>query len=227
MSHESRRLWSWLIFDVRQRPVPSMKVGASVRKSIDDWEAGEAEAAMLHACNAVDGTAKKVYPALGSNARFTRLLRENYGILGPMGAPGINLDATRWPVQVERPKAFGGKPEIADVIYGIHRCSHGHGDELPDGFDLLPDARGPVRQTTMRIEKGKVQLSDRIIFGLLAVAVLCPANRDQSVPASYFFSFGAIKLPINDWWGRAADFPGIAAQDPVPLVTLDFNDWMA
>ena len=35
-------------------------VGNSVRKSIDDFEHGETDAAMLHACNAVDGTAAKL-----------------------------------------------------------------------------------------------------------------------------------------------------------------------
>lgn len=78
-----------------------MNVGDSIRKAIDDWEQGELEAAMLHACNAVDGTARKRYPTEGSNARFTRLLRENYAIFGPMGVPGIDLAATRWPVKVE------------------------------------------------------------------------------------------------------------------------------
>jgi hypothetical protein len=76
-----------------------MKVGDSVRHALDEWERGNLEAAMLHACNAVDGTAKKVFPTLGNNRRFSRLLRENYGILGPMGAPGINLNDTRFPVR--------------------------------------------------------------------------------------------------------------------------------
>jgi hypothetical protein len=106
-----------------------MNVGNSVRKAIDDWEANELDAAMLHASNAIDGTAKKVYSKLGSNARFSRLLRDNYTILGPMGFPGINLVETRFPIKVERPKAPGGKADLADIIYGIHRCSHGHGDE--------------------------------------------------------------------------------------------------
>jgi len=203
-----------------------MNVGNSVRKAIDDWEHGELDASMLHACNAVDGTAKKLYPSLASNARFTRLLRENYGILGPMGVPGINLVATRWPVKVERPKAAGGKPDTADVLYGIHRCSHSHGDELPDGFTLLPDAAGPPRQTRMLIEKGKVQLSDRVIFGLLAVSVMSPVNIGQIVPDGYHFRFGLLKLPINEWWGRAADFPIIVSQETLPQVTLDFADWM-
>ena len=129
-----------------------MKIGKSIQKAIDEWESGDFESAMLHACNAVDGTARKLYPSFGNNAGFTRLLRENYNILGPMGAPGINLEETRFPVRVERPKAAGGMPDIADVIYGIHRCSHGHVDELPDGFDLLPDAAGPAGRTRMLIE---------------------------------------------------------------------------
>ena len=80
-----------------------MKIGESVRKSIDDWEQRDLDSAMLHACNAVDGTAKKRYPnAAGSKARFTKLLRENYPILGPMGMPGINLIDTRFAVQVTR-----------------------------------------------------------------------------------------------------------------------------
>jgi hypothetical protein len=205
-----------------------MNVGNSVRKAIDDWEHGELESAMLHACNAVDGTAKKLYPNLGNNKRFTRVLRENYGILGPMGIPGIDLIQTRFPVNVRRAKAPGGKPDIADVIYGIHRCSHGHGDELPEGFALLQDAAGPKRLTRMEIAQGKVRLSDRIIFGLVAVAVLSPANKGQSVPDGYHLTFGELpKLLINDWWGRASDFPAITAQDPTPQVKLDFGNWMS
>lgn len=204
-----------------------MNVGGSVRKSIDDWEAGELDSAMMHACNAVDGTANKLYPTLRNNVRFTQFLRDNYSILGPMGAPGVNLIETRFPVSVNHPKAPGGKPDLADVIYGIHRCSHSHGDELPDGFELIPDAGGPARLTRIKIGRGTIRLSDRIIFGLIAVAVLSPANIDQSVPDGYYLTFGAdSKLIINEWWGRVTDFPAIVASDPMPLVTLDFAEWI-
>ncbi len=204
-----------------------MNVGNSVRHAIDEWERGDQEAAMLHACNAVDGTARKVYPALrGNKERFTRLLRDNFSILGPMGAPGINLADTRFPVTISGPTAPGGKPDMADVIYGIHRCTHGHGDELPDGFALIPDAGGPPGYTRMEAERGKIRLSDRIIFGLLAVAVLSPVSKGQKVPEGYFLSYGAHRMPINDWWGRAGDFPGIVAAGPsLPHVKLDFGDW--
>ena len=79
----------------------------------------------------------------------------------------------------------------------------------------------------MQIEQGRVRLSDRIIFGLLAVAVLSPANKDQVVPEGYYLTFGeSVKLVINEWWGRASDFPAIAAQDPTPQVKLDFRNMM-
>jgi hypothetical protein len=87
---------------------------------------------MLHACNAIDGTAKKAYPTIqGSNLRFTQLLRDNYDVLGPMGVPGINLVETGFPVKVAKPKARDGQPDLADVIYGIHRCTHGQGTNSP------------------------------------------------------------------------------------------------
>lgn len=97
-----------------------MNVGQSVRKSIDDWELGDLEPAMLHACNAVDGTARKAFPTLGNKARFTRLLRGRHWVFGPMGMPGINLEETRFPVKVARPTTQDGLPDFADVIYGIH-----------------------------------------------------------------------------------------------------------
>jgi hypothetical protein len=205
-----------------------VKISDSVRKAIDDWQQRELEAAMLHACNAIDGTARKLYPSLRNKERFTRLLRENYGILGPMGAPGIDLDNTQWPVDVKSPTAPSGKPDMADVLYGIHRCCHAHGDELPQGFELLLDAAGPSRRTRILVERGKLRLSDRMIFALLAIAVLSPVNKGEAAAAldTYFLTFGdSAKLMINDWWGRAGDFPAIAAKDPMPSVRLDFGSW--
>jgi hypothetical protein len=202
-------------------------VGESVRKSIDDWETGDGQFAMLHACNAIDGTASKLHPEIkGSNARFTQTLRENYAIFGPMGMPGVDVVNTRWPVRVSKPKAPGGEPDIADVIYGIHRCTHGHGAELPDGFELHPNAAGPDRVTTFSVQRGKIQLSDRVIFGLLAVAVLSPVNRDQHVPDGYRLTFAGQELLINDWWGRDRDIHAVLAKEKLPLVRMNFTDWM-
>jgi hypothetical protein len=75
---------------------------------------------------------------------------------------------------------------------------------------------------------GRVRISDRVIFGLLAVAVLSPANADQTVPDGYHLTFGRrpLRLEINDWWGHATDFPAIAATEPIPRVQLNFAHMM-
>jgi hypothetical protein len=145
-----------------------------------------------------------------------------------MGAPGIDLIETRFPVTVLKATTQDGQPDLADVLYGIHRCCHAHGDELPDGFELLSNVAGPKRYTQMRVERGKVRLSDRMIFGLLAVAIVSPANSNQASGKldGYFLTFSdSANLPINEWWGRAADFQAIIAQDPIPQVKLDFGNW--
>ena len=65
-----------------------------------------------------------------------------------------------------------------------------------------------------------------MILPATRAAILSPANVGQTVPAGYWLSLGDVRLPINDWWGRAGDFPSIAAQERLPQVTLNFGDWM-
>jgi hypothetical protein len=80
----------------------------------------------------------------------------------------------------------------------------------------------------MGVTQGRVQLSDRIIFGLLAVAVLSPSNVSEEIPEGYYLRYGRLDpLMITEWWGRASDFADILAlEPPPPQVTLDFGDWM-
>lgn len=181
---------------------------------------------MLHVCNAVDGTAGKAYPSKGSNWRFTTFLRDHYSILGPMGCPNIDVVNQRFPVNLPNPKALGGQPDLADVIYGIHRCSHGHGQELPGGFELITDTGGPAGHTRMRVDtRGHVQLSDRLIYGLLAVVIMAPQNANLRIPDGYYLTYGRnkVEMLVNEWWGRANDFPTIAATDPTISVLLDLS----
>jgi hypothetical protein len=74
--------------------------------------------------------------------------------------------------------------------------------------------------TRLIIEQGKLRLSDRVIFGLLAVAIVSPVNIGQAVPDTYFLTFGNERFVINEWWGRNADFAGVLASYPMPSVRL-------
>ncbi|MEX2489778.1 MAG: hypothetical protein WD356_09680 [Pseudomonadales bacterium] len=76
------------------------------------------------------------------------------------------------------------------------------------------------------IEQGKVQISDRTIFGLLGVAVFSHVNVNLQVPDGYVLTFAGRSLPINEWWGRKGDFLSLAEKEQRPSVKLDFGDWM-
>lgn len=181
---------------------------------------------MLHACNAVDGTAKKSFPASGVRNRFVSLLRANYSVLGPMGMPGVNLEDSLFPIGATD-KRGDRLLDLADVLYEFHRCIHAHGDDPPIGFEMLPDDSGPVHVARIDAESGRLRFSYRVLFGLLAVAVLAPVNKDQVVSDDYFLSYGDQVLWIKDWWGRVADFPTVLAAQRFPRVTLDFSGWPA
>lgn len=186
-----------------------MKIVDSVAKAISEWQNGDSESAMLHACNAVNGTATKAYKNIeGDRVKFTTLLRDNYSILGPIGMPGVDLEKTRFGVDLKKHHPKINEFDLADLIYKIHRCSHGHGDELLKGFELIPDAAGSNETThfSLNFVDGTVSLSDRIIFGMLGVVVFSPANAHQKSDYGYFLSYGGIEFPINDWWGRANAF---------------------
>lgn len=213
-----------------------MEVGRSISKAIAERLGGDMDSAMLHACNAVDGTAKKMYPSLGVGARFKKLLRENYtGILEPM-VPGVNLAETVFPISISGASGPGGKPDVADILYGIHRCHHGHGEALPVGWDLVPDTTTEPAGTTMNLARPDgdwvVRLSDRSIYGMATVALLSAANVGQTLEGDLHLIWTSFASDIqvrltNDWWGRADDFTAITAMDRNRIrVTLDFSNVM-
>lgn len=198
-----------------------MEVGRSISKAISECLHGDLDSAMIHACNAVDGTAKKTYPVLGVGARFRKLLRENYAsLLKPM-MPGINFEKTLFPVNISGASGPGGLPDLADILYVIHRCHHGHGEPLPVGWELIPDTTTKPPCTTMNLTAPNgelvVRLSDRIIFGMAAVALLSPVNVGQileGVHLTYTSVASDITVRLdNGWWGRADDLATIAAMD--------------
>jgi len=201
-------------------------VGDSVRRSLDLWEHREWDAAMLHAGNAVDGTAKKRYPQQGVATRFKRTIRDSLDIFQIMAAPGIDFEQSRIPIAVKSDMP-DGRPDIADVLYGVHRWNHGHDDELPEGFELTPHGPRPAAVHIWRT--GKIQLPASAVIGLLAVAVFSPENKGEVMPDGYQLSWYQHVFHICMWWGWQDHFREIIATAQIPQTTLDFaeswDDW--
>jgi hypothetical protein len=176
---------------------------------------------MLHACNAVDATAKKRYPQPGVATRFKSIIRESLDIFGLMAAPTIDFEHSRFPVAVKSDLP-DGRPDIADVLYGVHRSSHGHAEDLPDGFELTPYGPHPAEVHIWR--NGRIQLPGAAVIGLLAIAVFAPENKDEKIPDGYQLSWFQYEFLICLWWGWQDHFREIISTADIPQQTLDFFD---
>lgn len=203
-----------------------MNVGKSVTHALQALDQGDSEHAMLHACNATDGTAKKRFRNHRVRSRFTSFLRELYWVVEPMGAPGINLQTSRWQIRVGEPPKVQ-IVDFAELVYLVHRCVHGHGEELPGGFQLLPDVHGPDLVTHMvgDFVDETVQLSDRVIPALVCAAVVAPENADQRAAEGSWLSYEGRRFIVNECWGvgdRLA--PAFASYERMARVTMNLTD---
>lgn len=203
-----------------------MEISDSVRLSIRDYLEQEYESAMIHAGHAIEGTASKIYNKnTGSNYRFTTLLRDNYDIFGTVVMPGVDFAASRFRVTLDNPKAPNGLPDIADIIYGKHRCSHDHGQALPREYEFID---GDGEFPCMYIGRDQVKFSRRVILGMLLVAILSPVNSELACPKldGIGIALGIDEqkwgLIINDWWGQAERFrTEILPRFPEPKLVFD------
>lgn len=195
-----------------------MRIQKSLKKAVDEIVANDYESAMLHVCNAIDGTAQKKYGGKSSRTIYTKFLRDHYDLICALtGLPQLNLKDTIWPVTVERTE----KPDFAEMIYGVHRCGHNHGAEVPEGFAFYPDTNDPLNKTTLKIQNGSVGLSDRFIWALITIVVLDPVNNDLRLLSpeldGYYLTIGKKRYLINEWWGKLDDFPKL------PLITSKYT----
>lgn len=182
-----------------------VSVGESVAQSLQQWDRKLWDVAMLHACNAVDETGRKRYPTLGVGTRFRTALRDSLDIYGVMATPGVDLEKTRFPVGVRSDLLPDKRPDIADVLYGIHRWLHGHADESSVEFEVSPYVNASA---ALRIANdGKIQLPKSAILGLLAVAVFAPENKGEVIPPDYQLSWYDHVFFIQCLVGVARPFP--------------------
>jgi hypothetical protein len=195
-------------------------VSDSVRQALHHWDRKEWDMAVFHASNAVDGTAKKRYPQLGISTRYRNTIRDALDIFCVMTSPGIDFGQTRFPIAAKSDLP-DQRPDIADVLWGVHRHGHGHPDDLPQGFDLTP--HGPRSSGVHIWQGGKIQLPAATALGLTAIAVFAPENKGESIPVSYQLGWFEHVFRISAWWGWQDHFREIISSAPVEQVTLDFG----
>jgi hypothetical protein len=194
-----------------------MKLSNQVTCAIDDRMQGKFDSALLHACIAIDTTSKCLFPGQRKvSVRYVECLRNYYWLLEPMIGAGLNLVETRFSnIQLRN----SSSPDLAEIIYEIFRCSHAHGEEVPAAFAVIPSEGAAYSR--WRLAHGELHMPDRVIWGLLAVAVFSRVNGGETSTGSYYLSLGDDQFPISKWWGREDDFRPVAERYNQTRVKLD------
>ncbi|MCT7295237.1 hypothetical protein N5I84_03585 [Ralstonia sp. CHL-2022] len=198
-----------------------MKISDHIKNSIDAGDKKELGQAMLFACLAVDGTAKKSYPHITRvGERYRRFINENLDIIELMFG-GLNLKDTVFPF-----KDAKGEVGIsfADIVYEKFRCSLAHGSELPDGYDVSVQIAEGLQQFHVDIQNQSMTLPQSAIYALGLACVLAPANADQQIGSNLYHYRDPINAYVVDrWWGKAECARKIMDFEGQIRVKMDFS----
>jgi hypothetical protein len=195
-------------------------VGEHVQASLDHWSMGDGRSALWHATAALAETAGKRYPDLDPEARFKRVLRDDVDIFAAMTAPDIELVNSRFPLPVhsDRPDRL---PDIADVLYAVHRYLHEDENAMPAGCEITAHADGVPM---FEISAGRLWLRASAVLGLLGISVFAGENFGEQIPEEYTLGWRPHVFHITGWWGWQNHFRAIVSQSIIPQYKLDFAE---
>lgn len=175
---------------------------------------------MWHATAAVEETAAKRYPWLDPGPRFRRTVRDDADIFGALAAPDIDFVNSRFPIPVPA-DADEGHPDIADLLYGVHRYLHEDENAMAAGCEITPHADGVPM---FEIASGRLWLRASAALGLLGIAVFAGENKGEQIPETYHLGWRQYTFHVAGWWGWQNHFREILSLTPIPTFTLDFAD---
>lgn len=183
-----------------------MRLADHVTAAFDDRLSGKFEPALLHACIAVDATARRLFPTEKSvRRRYVACLRSYYWLIEPMIGSGINLEDMRFE---NVPLRDNPSPDLAEIIYHMFRNNHAHGEEVPRAFWVVWTEEGVA--PSWILSRGELHMPETVLWALLSVAVFSRANSGEHSVGNYYLSLGDQQFPISDWWGREDEFRPLA-----------------
>lgn len=198
-----------------------MKIADHIKYSLDACDSKELDKAMLFACLAVDGTAKKMYPDIQKvGERFRKFVVQHLDIVELMFG-GLNLKETVFPFKDSK-RNIGIKFE--DIVYEKFRCSLAHGDELPDGYDLTVKVADGIQQFMIDISAQSMTLPESAIYALGLPCVLAPVNADQKIGSNLYHYRDPVNYYVVDrWWGKVECARRIMDFEGQVRVKMDFS----
>ena len=199
-----------------------MKISDHIKASLDACDAKELDKAMLFACLAVDGTAKKLYPTVTNvGERYRKFIIEYLDIIELMFG-GVDLEETIFPFKDAKGQ-IGIKFE--DIVYEKFRCNLAHGNELPDGYEITVKVADGIQQFQIDIANQAMTFPESVIYALGLACILSPVNADQKIGNNQYHYKDPINLyAVDRWWGKALCAREIMDFENQVRVKIDFSN---
>jgi hypothetical protein len=199
-----------------------MNIADHIKYSLDASDARELDKAMLFACLAVDGTAKKMYPEVQKvGERFRRFIIEHIDIIELMFG-GLDLKETVFPFKDNKGN-LGLKFE--DIVYEKFRCSLAHGNELPDGYGVTIKLTDGIQQFMIDLKGQSMTMPESVIYALGLPCVLAAVNMDQKLGSNLYHYRDPINYYIVDrWWGNIECARKIMDFENQIKIKMDFSN---
>ncbi|GAB5500794.1 MAG: hypothetical protein PsegKO_31050 [Pseudohongiellaceae bacterium] len=199
-----------------------MRIADHIKHSLDSADQKSLDQALLSACIAVDGTAKKLYPEIHQvGIRFRKFINEHLDIIELMFG-GLNLQETVFPFADSNGRVG---ISFADLIYEKFRCNLAHGNELPYGYGVDVQIAEGHQQFLISIEKQAMTLPQSAIYALGLAVVLAPVNHDQKIGSNLYHYRDQINSYVIDrWWGKLDCARQIMDFETQVRVKMDFGN---
>lgn len=149
--------------------------------------------------------------------------------------PWMDLRGSRLAVKLA-PESEPTPKDFAEMIYTMHRCYHGHGDEVPFNWQMFKVDEGEHGSFMLRTAES-ILIPSTFIEALCAVAILEPANKDQRVGVPLRITAEMVDwgkqdtfmclFEVDAWWGRQGLFDQYLAKYPRRLMTASTPDYQS
>ena len=175
-------------------------IGKRIAETMDKMEARDAEGALFQICAPIESTAVREYGMSGGKT-YREFLHDNLGLITRvgLGVPILNYNIGKFTHPDIKPDAQGFC-SVQQILYHAVRCGLYHEAKLP---------------ANLRFEFGGRQFNDNgtlivpaeLIYGLIAVVILSPANVGEQIEDRYGFLIGeSTPLRANKMWGKRTEF---------------------
>ncbi|SDX36807.1 hypothetical protein SAMN05444358_10550 [Ruegeria halocynthiae] len=188
--------------DTGQRVVEAMAAGIE----------GDIAKGMSFICPAIEATVRKTLKkSKVSASEYKDFVRENYWVIEPFIGSGMNFEETVFPeitLKTDNGRIIP-KPDFADLVYNVFRCSLMHGHEISEEFTFTKSETQGSSVWAISLEDGHIHMPDKVLWALVACVVFNKVNHDIVTKTSLHLSWGGApverdppyRFELDVFWG--------------------------